>query len=297
MTSALAEPPWCVCSACLGTPAVFPLSVMQLAALLGFPWWLTQVGCSTPAVMVSHGVGGCLVTAVLFPPCFLFCACAASPSAASPSGFCPLTEWVGMSVSSLLVYSSVWLEGSCCDFFLCACALFSLLQVHWDFLGFSCFACLLGWLGLCTLCLGVPVAVLSAWFAGGVPLLPFPYLRVGVLLAKVSPEFVGYEGSFGCPSWFFILFRYLLVHFLFLELGWFLVTRWWLLLRLLVLVSSDARSHIPDAFASSSTPISGSWMVLASVLSCALPWVRPSRFPCWLLARDDWDFSLVVLPP
>ena len=57
MTSALAEPPWCVCSACLGTPAVFTLGVMQLAALLGFPCWLTQVGCSTPAVMVSHGVG------------------------------------------------------------------------------------------------------------------------------------------------------------------------------------------------------------------------------------------------
>ena len=177
MTSALAEPPWCVCSAYLGTPVVFPLSVMQLAALLGFPCWLTQVGCSTPAVMVSHGFGGCLVTVVLFPPCFLFCACAASPSAASPSGFCPLTEWVGMSVSSLLVYSLVWLEGSCCDFFLSACALFSLLQVHWDFLGFSCSACMLEWLGLCTLCQGVPVAVLSAWFAGGVPLLPFPYLR------------------------------------------------------------------------------------------------------------------------
>ena len=62
---------------------------MQLAALLGFPCWLTQVGCSTPVVLVSHGVGGCLVTVVLFPPCFLFCARAASPSAASPSGFCP----------------------------------------------------------------------------------------------------------------------------------------------------------------------------------------------------------------
>ena len=109
---------------------------------------------------------------------------------------------------------------------------------------------------------------------------------VGVLLAKVSPEFVGYEGGFGCPSWFFILFRCLMVHLLFLELGWFLVTRWWLLLRLLVLVSSDARSHILDAFASSSTPFYGSWMVLAPGFSCALPWVRPSRFPCWLLARD-----------
>ena len=226
MTSALAEPPGYVCSACLGTPAVVPLSVMQLAALLGFPCWLTQVGCSTPAVLVSHGVGGCLVTVVLFPPCFLFCDCAASPSAASPSGFCPLTEWVGLSVSSLLVYTSVWLEGSCCDFFLSACALFSLLQVLWDFRGFSCSACLLGWLGLCALCQGVPVEVLSAWFAGGVPLLPFPCLRVGVLLAKVSPEFVGYKGGFGCPSWFFILFQCLLVHLLFLELGWFLVTRW-----------------------------------------------------------------------
>ena len=85
-------------------------------------------GCSTPALMVSHGVGGCLVTVVLFPPCFLFCA-----YAASPSGFCPFTGWVGMSVSTLLVYSLRWLEGACCDFFLSACALFSLLQVHWVF--------------------------------------------------------------------------------------------------------------------------------------------------------------------
>ena len=121
--SALAAPPGCVCSACLGTPAVVPLRVR-----------LTQVGCSTPAVLVLLGVGGCVVTVVLFPPCFLFCAWAASPSAASPSGFCPLPEWIGMSVSSLLVYSSVWLEGSCCDFFLSACALFSLLA---GTLGFS----------------------------------------------------------------------------------------------------------------------------------------------------------------
>ena len=45
------------------------------------------------------------------PLVFLFCASAASPFAASPLGFCPLTEWIGMSVSSLLVYSSGWLEG------------------------------------------------------------------------------------------------------------------------------------------------------------------------------------------
>ena len=40
MLSALAEPPWCVCSAGPGTPAVFPLGVTWLAALLGFPCWL-----------------------------------------------------------------------------------------------------------------------------------------------------------------------------------------------------------------------------------------------------------------
>ena len=57
MTSALAEAHWCVCSVGLGTPAVFPLSVMQLAALLGFPCWLTQVGCSAPVVVVHMGFG------------------------------------------------------------------------------------------------------------------------------------------------------------------------------------------------------------------------------------------------
>ena len=58
----------------------------------------------------------------------------------------------------------------------CLCAVFPAAGTL-GFLGFSCSACLLRWLGLCTLCQGVPVAVLSAWFAGGVPLLPFPYLR------------------------------------------------------------------------------------------------------------------------
>ena len=44
VTWALAELPLGVCSACPGTPAVLPLGVMQLAALLGFHYWLTQVG-------------------------------------------------------------------------------------------------------------------------------------------------------------------------------------------------------------------------------------------------------------
>ena len=44
VTWALAEPTLGVCSACPGTPVVLPLSVMQLAALLRFHYWLTQVG-------------------------------------------------------------------------------------------------------------------------------------------------------------------------------------------------------------------------------------------------------------
>ena len=51
------------------------------------------------------------------------------------------------------------------------------------FLCFSCSACLQGLAGLCTLCQGAPVAVVSAWVEGAVTLLPFPYLRMGVLLA------------------------------------------------------------------------------------------------------------------
>ena len=160
--------------------------------------------------------------------------------------------------------------------------------VPWGwFAGLILLRLLAGFCGLCTLCQGAPVAVLSAGFAGGVPLLPFIYLRVGVLLAEVSPEFVGCEGGFGCPSWFVILFLCLLILHHFLELGWFFVTVWWPLLRLLVLDSSDARLRLPDTLASASTPISDSWMVQALAFSCALPWVRPSRFPCWLLACGD----------
>ena len=100
-------------------------------------------------------------------------------------------------------------------------ALFSLLQVPLGFSGLLLLRLLAGVIGLCTLCQGAPVAVLSAWFAGGVPMLPFLYLRVGVLLAKVSPEFVGCEGGLGCPSWFVILFLCLLVLPLFWSWGGF----------------------------------------------------------------------------
>ena len=85
-------------------------------------------------------------------------------------------------------------------------ALFSLLQVLLRFSGHRVSVLLLPWcrglglalpffygllllrllagvVGVCTLCPGAPVAVMSAWFAGEVTLLLFPYLRVGVLLA------------------------------------------------------------------------------------------------------------------
>ena len=142
-------------------------------------------------------------------------------------------------------------EGSGCVLFLRACRV-RCFPWGW-FSGLILLRLLAGFSGLCTLCQGAPVAVLSAWFAGGVPLLPFLYLRVGVLLAAVSPEFVGCEGGLGCPSWFVILLLCLLILHHFLELVWFLVTGWWPLLRLLVLDSSDARLHLPDALASGRT--------------------------------------------
>ena len=215
------------------------------------------------------GLGVVLLQLSSYPLVFLICDCAASPSTASPSGFFTLSGWVSMSVSSLLVYSSGWVGGVLLRPLPQGLqrTLFSLLLVPLGFSGLLLLRLLAGVVGLCTLCQGGPVAVLSAWFAGGIPLLPFPYLGVGVLLTKVSPEFVGCEGGLGCPSWFIILFLCLLVLHLFLELGWFLVTRWWPLLRLLILVSSDARLHLPDALASASTPISGSWMVQAPAFS------------------------------
>ena len=163
-------------------------------------------------------------------------------------------------------------------------ALFSLLQVPLGFSGLLLLCLLAGVVGLCTLCQGAPVVVLPAWFAGGVPLLPFLYLRVGVLLAKVSPEFVGCEGVLGCPSWFVILFLRLLVLHLFLGLGWFLVTGWWPLLQLLVLDSSDARLHLPNALAYVSTPISGRWKVQAPAFLglCLGFFILTSRVGCWL---------------
>ena len=57
------------------------------------------------------------------------------------------------------------------------------LQPFPSFSGLLLLRLLAGVGGFCTLCQGAPVAVVSAWFAGEVTLLPFPYLRVSVLLA------------------------------------------------------------------------------------------------------------------
>ena len=77
----------------------------------------------------------------------------------------------------------------------------------------------------------------------------------------------------------------------FLELGWFLVTGWWPLLRLLVLDSSDARLHLHDALASGSTPISGRWMVQAPAFFLGLClgfFLLASRVGCWLVVIEDY---------
>ena len=98
---------------------------MQLAALLGFSCWLTQVGCSTPAVMVSHGVGGCLVTVVLFPPCFSFLCLRSFPFRCFPFGVL-LPYRVGWHVCLQLAGLLLGLVGGVLRrlFPLCLCAVF-----------------------------------------------------------------------------------------------------------------------------------------------------------------------------
>ena len=109
-----------------------------------------------------------------FPLRFLPCACAASPSAASPSGFCTLAGCVSMSGSSLLVCSRGWFgrffavplgfsHVPCSSSGPAACAVFPaagslrvfasyvrMLQLHWCLLGLTvrspcCPSLTLGW--------------------------------------------------------------------------------------------------------------------------------------------------------
>ena len=284
--SALAEPLRCVCSAYLGTHEVFTLGVMQLAALLGFPCWLTQVGCSTPAVMVSLGVGGLSCHSCTVPPLFSFLCLRSFPFRCLPFGVLPpyRVGWhVCLQCAGLLF--GVAGGGLLRLFPQCLCAVFPAVGTL-VFLGFSCSACLLGWLLLCTLCQGVPVAVLSAWFAGGVPLLPFPYLRWVYFWLRclqslwatkaVSATLCGSSSSSGvCWS---ISFFWSWGGF-WSRVGGSSCDSWfWSLLML------DHTFLIPSPLPL--LPSLENWMVLAPGFSCALPWVRPSCFPCWLLARD-----------
>ena len=163
--------------------------------------------------------------------------------------------------------------------------------------------------------------MLSALFAGEVTLLPFPYLRVGVLLSY------GVSGVCGLRrrSRLAFVVRHPVPVSIgpspFLGLGW-LGHRF-----VAPPATSDARLHRPDALAPGRTlsfcrrgsipwafilpwvsrprpclgsslllvvltfpcpgfslGASGRGMVQAPALSWALPWVLPSRFQCWLLA-------------
>ena len=100
------------------------------------------------------------------------------------------------------------------------------------------------------------------------PCCPFLTLEWVCFWPTVSQVFVGCEGGLGCPSWFVILFLCLLVLHLFWGWGG-LVTGLWPLLRLLVLDSSDAQLHCPDALASGRT--------LSFCRRGSLPWafIRP----------------------
>ena len=116
---------------------------MQLAALLRFPCWLTQVGCSTPAVMVSHGVGGCLVTVVPFPPCFSFLCLRSFPFRCFPFGVLPpyRVGWhVCLQLAGLLLGLGCRVLAASSSSGPAAYAVFP----GGGLLGFSCSACLRG---------------------------------------------------------------------------------------------------------------------------------------------------------
>ena len=163
------------------------------------------------------GLGVVLLQLSCYPLVFLICDCAASPSTASTSGFCTLTGWVSMSVSSLLVYSSGWVGGVLLRPLPQGLqrTLFSLLLVPLGFSGLLLLRLLAGVVGLCTLCQGAPIAVLSTWFAGGVPLLPFPSLEwvcfwlrclQSLWAAKAVLAALRGSSSSSCVCWSFTFF-------------------------------------------------------------------------------------------
>ena len=230
-------------------PAQLPLPLLPLrgsAPLTGALACLTPVCWSTPGV----GFEGSLLRHLVFShvPCSFSgpAACAAFPAAGflrvfrSP-GVCPsasLVTWVGLqpfpSFSGLLLLR------------LLAGVVGVLHPVS------GCSSC-----GV--VCLGLRVRS---------PCCPSLTLEWVCFWPTVSQMFVGCEGGLGCPSWFVILFLCLLVLHLFWGWGG-LVTDLWPLLRLLVLDSSDARLHRPDALATGRT--------LSFCRHGSLPWafIRP----------------------
>ena len=118
---------------------------MQLAALLWFHYWLAQVGCPTPAVLVSHGVGVVLVQLSCYP--LVFFVTAQLPLPLLPlRGSAPFPGVLACLTPACWSTHGVGLEGSCCVLFLRACgAHFSLLQVPLGFSGHRGSVLLLPW--------------------------------------------------------------------------------------------------------------------------------------------------------
>ena len=166
---------------------------------------------------------------------------------------------------------------------------------------------------------------MSAWFAGEVTLLPFPYLRVVVLLAFGVSGVCGMRRRSRLPLVVPHPFPVSVGPSPFLGLGWFghrfvappATPRFWTLLilgcdvlaplplaalspfvavdlflaRLLALgLVGCVRSSVPPFFwGCSPSLVLGFRLATLAVgwsrhllFSWALPWVLPSRFPCWL---------------
>ena len=163
VVQALAGLLWCVCSAFPGAPAVFPLSVMQLADLLGFHTWLSQVGCPTPAVTVSRGVGVVLVQMSCYPLCFFLV-----PAQLPLRGSAPFTGELACLTPVCWSPPGVGLEGTCCVLFLWACSVrcFPCYWFPWGFQvtgGLYCFPGDVGWASALPFLFWASPAPLPCW--------------------------------------------------------------------------------------------------------------------------------------
>ena len=215
---------------------------------------------------------------VLFPTWFLPCAGATPPSASPPLGFCTLDGCVGLTVSSLLVYSWGWVGGvftTSLDFLPCncscsgpaACAAFPAAGYLWVFpvtgcLSFS-FPGGVGWASALPFFFWASSAPLACWGSWGfAPCIRVLQLRWCLLGLQVR--------SPCCPS---------------LTLG----------LRVSVLLACGVsgvcglrwRSRLPFVVRHGLGFVdacSGCWLVLVPAVFWTLPWVLPSRFQvgCWL---------------